>query len=279
MSNCIYCGNKLPLLSFKLCHKECEVSNQLGKQTITSTTLDAIKSDGDDLLQLKTKLDNIAKEHYVNNIDRKNCIINAYDLAVAFFNEDSVITKEEEAKLVIFQEQFYLTQEDLNKTRAFDLVAKSSIVRRLAAGEQVEIGTGDMQLPIILGRDERLLWGFGNTILYQPSTKTTYQGSSQGVSLRIASGVYYRMGAFKGNPITTSELKEVATGLTFYTNKNLFFSSAIKAVKIPLDKIINITLYEDGVSIQKDGTSIKPFIFKNIDGEFLQNIIANLKGS
>jgi hypothetical protein len=95
----------------------------------------------------------------------------------------------------------------------------------------------------------------------------------------LPSGLYYWMGAFKGEPIVTSEMKLIATGLTFYTIKNIYFSSPIKSVKIPFNKIISIYSYGNGVSIQKDGATSKPFIFQNVDAPFLQNIMANVKQS
>lgn len=186
------------------------------------------------------------------------------------------MTKKDEAKVVIFQNHFKYTQEQLNKNHSFDLVAKSSIIRRLAAGEDVSIGIPEgFVLPIIMQHDEKLLWAFAGSNYFQPSTKTTYVGHSSGASFRISRGLYYRMGAFKGEPITTTEMKLIASGVTFYTTKNIFFSSPIKSFKIPYNKIISLFPYQNGISIQKDGTSAKPFILDNVDGPFLQNIIAN----
>ena len=76
------------------------------------------------------------------------------------------------------------------------------------------------------------------------------------------------MGAFKGNPITTNVMKLIAQGNYILHNKKCVFSSPEKTVKIPYDKIISINQYLDGVSIQKDGVSTKPFILKNVDGAF-----------
>lgn len=275
MGACIYCGNKAGL--FKDRHKECEEKKHAGEVQLEKAVVDAIQYD-QNLDELPGFLDAISKECYISEAEKQQLIYKGFDTAVALFNEDSIITAEEEAKLATFINHFKYTQEELNGNHSHDLVAKSSIVRRLALGEDVEIGRPDgFVLPIQLGKDEKLLWAFARTSLYQPSTKTTYSGHSSGVSVRIASGLYYRMGAFKGEPIVTSEMKFIASGITFYTTTSIYFSSPMKTVKIPFNKIISLFPYGNGVSIQKDGATSKPFIFQNVDAPFLQNIMANVK--
>lgn len=39
---------------------------------------------------------------------------------------------------------------------------------------------------------------------------TIYQGKTQGVSVRIAKGLYYRTGSFKGNPVKIEEMKYIS---------------------------------------------------------------------
>lgn len=275
MGNCIYCGKKAGL--FKDHHQECLEKRDSGKGRIEMAVLDAI-IDETSLDELSVLIDSTANDSYLTAAEKQECILKGYDRAVAKVNDDNIITKEEEAKLVIFQNHFKYTQEQLNRNKSFDLLAKSSIVRRFAAGEEAELGLPEgFVLPIIMEKDEKLLWAFANCKLFQPSTKTTFAGRSSGVSVRITSGVYYRMGAYAGEPVTTNEIKLLATGITFLTNKNIYFSSAVKSLKISYSKIISINSYLDGISIQKDGASAKPFIFTNIDGGFLQNIIAHAK--
>ena len=45
---------------------------------------------------------------------------------------------------------------------------------------------------------------------------------------------------------------------------------------MPYNKLITIDPYEDGIGLQKDGSTAKPIILKGIDGWFTYNVISNL---
>jgi hypothetical protein len=274
MGNCIYCGKKAGL--FKDHHKECVEKRDSGRIQLQTAVVDAITKQ-QNFEYLSPFLDAIAKECFIGSNEKQSLIFKGYDQAVAkLCHGEQLMSKEDEEKVVVFQNHFNYTQEQLNRNHSFDLVAKSSIIRRLAAGEDVSIGVPDgFVLPIIMEKGENLLWAFGASEFYQPSTKTVYANHSSGVSVRVTKGLYYRMGASRGEPITTTEMKLLATGVTFYTTRNIYFSSPMKGFKIPYKKIISLFPYQNGISVQKDGASSKPFILKNVDGGFLQNIIAN----
>ena len=111
---------------------------------------------------------------------------------------------------------------------------------------------------------------------YEQRTRTQYQGGYSGVSVRIAKGVYYRTGGFKGHPVKIEEMKYIGTGIFAITNKHVYFASSSKSFRIQFGKIITMDPYEDGIGLQKDGATAKPQVFKNIDGWFTYNVISNL---
>jgi hypothetical protein len=92
---------------------------------------------------------------------------------------------------------------------------------------------------------------------YEPTVKTYYRGGYSGVSIKIAKGLYYRTGAFRGNPVRSSEMTLIGSGLLGITNMHIFFSSLNKNFRIPYNKIITFNPYEDGLGLQKDGTTLK----------------------
>src|SRR5450755_1913982 len=241
MGICIYCGQKAGM--FKDHHKECaekRVSDILnGKAEIETAVLNAIVEKSD-LNELSILLDSITERSFITDSDKQENIFKGYDSAVSLFMSDNILDSEEETKLVIFQNHFNYTAEQLNKNRSYDIISKSSIIRRLNEGGEFEYGDGKMELPVILEKNEKLIWVFIKSNLYQPTTKTTFVGRSQGVSVRVMSGVYYRMGAYSGEPTTSTDIKLLASGLTLLTSKNIFFCSALKTVKIPFNKIISI---------------------------------------
>ena len=101
-------------------------------------------------------------------------------------------------------------------------------------------------------------------------------GRSQGVSVRVVSGVYVRLGAFKGKPVFSTERVEVGVGTLYVTDKNLYFYSRAQSVRIPYGKIVSFEQFSDGLGFMRDAASAKPQFFINGDGWFLYNLITNL---
>lgn len=68
---------------------------------------------------------------------------------------------------------------------------------------------------------------------YEMRKRREYVGGYSGFSVRIARGVYYRVGGFKGNPVEKTELTHVDEGVLVFTNKNLYFVGQTRSYKIP----------------------------------------------
>ena len=90
-------------------------------------------------------------------------------------------------------------------------------------------------------------------------------------------GVYYRTGGFKGHPVETTIMQRIGVGSVCLTDKNLYFSSPEKSLKIPYSKILSIDSYSNGIGLQKDGANDKPMFLEGINCWFTYNVIANLK--
>ena len=94
--------------------------------------------------------------------------------------------------------------------------------------------------------------------------KVRYGVAYAGPTLRvkIAKGLYWRMGAFGGAPISNDELQKIDSGVVYLTNMRILFTGALKNTAIRLDKIIDINSYSDGVGIQKDTGKSPVLCFK-----------------
>jgi len=77
--------------------------------------------------------------------------------------------------------------------------------------------------------------------LLEEKTKTRYVGGSAGVSFRVAKGVTFRTGGFRGSPIKETYKEVTDTGNIYVTNKRVLFVGARKNVSYPINKIIDIT--------------------------------------
>ena len=76
-------------------------------------------------------------------------------------------------------------------------------------------------MPFNFQKSETLVWLFNNVVYLEDKTRTQYVGRSSGVSIRIAKGVYYRVGAFQGQPISRTERIHVDTGAMAVTSKHI----------------------------------------------------------
>lgn len=74
--------------------------------------------------------------------------------------------------------------------------------------------------------------------------------------IKIMKGVYYRAGSMGVQRVTSEELKTIDAGQLYLTNRRILFVGSRKNSNIPINKILSINPYSDGVGIEKDsGTS------------------------
>jgi len=272
---CKFCGQ--PAGFFRTVHKECKLAHSNAvtsifneiSQSITSTT---------DFTNLNNQITTLAKTGFVKKSELTELYILGFDKAVEVFLEDGIISNEEENKISDYKKYFNLDQSILNKNGSFEKVAKGLILNDIFQGKLPENRLNiSGNSPFLLEKGETLIWIFQNVGFYEQRSKTTYVGKSNGISIKIAKGVYYKAGQFKGNPVTNNQMTLIANGVFALTNKNIYFASATKSFKTSYKKLISMTQYSDGIGIQKDGVSAKPQIFKGLDGWFTYNIISNLK--
>ncbi len=139
---------------------------------------------------------------------------------------------------------------------------------------QVDIGGAVIGAHGVEG--EKLIWPLWDTEYCELRTHTYYVGASEGFSIRLAKGVYYRRSRFKGYPVTMTGPEVVGTGPLYVTDRNLYFVSFNKTLRINYDKVIGLIPYADGFAIYTDGRSGKPHAFCTGDGWFACNLVANL---
>lgn len=274
MGNCIYCGQSAGFLKSK--HQKCELNHQTISLQIIQNIKSAIISNSD-YSKLENDIKNKASNGFINPNELSNLYATGFDNAVNYFLYDGLLTIEEEKSIYKFRSYFNFGQEIIDKNGSLQKIVKSSILRDILNGKLPSAKMNIQgNIPFLLQKSESLIWIFKNVEFYEQRTQTVFHGRSQGLSFRIAKGVYYRTGTFKGYPVKTEEMKYICNGLVGLTDKNLYFSSSMKNFKIPYNKIVTLDPYEDGLGIQKDGSSSKPQILKGLDSWFTYNLISNL---
>ena len=280
MGNCTYCGNPAGFLRSR--HAECEQEHQKrqrvvaeGKERITTEVSRVIKgteSFGD----LEKTITEIEKTSLVPSSERNALLISAWEASVDKFLEDGVLDEAEEKRLVEFKNHFAFSQSDLDKNGALTKTAKAAVLREVLNGVIPQRVSVDGNIPINFQKGEQIVWAFPNSKYLEDKTKRQYVGGSQGVSLRIMKGVYYRVGAFKGHAVESTERVHIDTGWIVVTSKHIYFAGPAKSLRVQYSKIISFLPFSDGFGILRDTATAKPQIFITGDGWFSYNLVTNL---
>jgi hypothetical protein len=256
-------------------HKECQKKHEYGVTKVLELAQSYVFSTNS-LDCLDQEINLITISSYVEPEQKKGLLIQAWEQAVDKALDDDVISQEEEDSLISYREHFSLSNDDLDSAGAFSKVVKAAVLRDILEGtipERVKISG---PLPFNFQKSESLVWLFQNVKYYEEKYKRKYVGGSQGVSFRVAKGVYYRVGGFSAQPVVTQETVQVDTGQLAVTNKHIYFAGDSKGFKVPFSKIVAFTPYNDGIGIQRDGVTTKPQGFLTGDGWFTYNLIVNL---
>lgn len=132
------------------------------------------------------------------------------------------------------------------------------------------------RLPFNLQKTEKLVWLFKDVEYHEIRTRTEYVGGSQGMSFRVAKGVTWRVGGFKGRRVEKSSLEYADTGLLGVTDRHLYFAGDSKRFRIHYNRLMSVDPYEDGVVAQRDAQTAKPQVFTNLDGGFVWELVTGL---
>ncbi len=280
MGNCRYCGKPAGLLRSK--HRECEQAEH-GR-------LAAVKDLWDKVAGAITKSIHLSEDHsglsalmkqiedspHFSATDVRRMLIQGWEESVNDFLEDGIIDAGEEQRLVGFMKAFDLTEKDLDSNGAHSKVVKSTVLRDLFEGTVPQRMRYDQNLPINLKKGEKVVWIFAGCNYLEDKTMRQYVGGSRGASVKVMNGLYYRVGSFKGQTISTTERVLVDKGLVVITDKNIYFAGPSKSLRIPYEKIVSFLPFEDGVGVIRDTQTAKPQVFVTGDGWFSYNLITNL---
>lgn len=229
--------------------------------------------DGNESNETVQKAYKIANEH---NVDLKDWAIHIIENKINEYLEDNLIDIDEEGKVKKCMELLDLTPTDFIGNDTYNMLIQSILLRDLKEGKDIRGRVDVGSIPILLGKSEYVVWAYDNINAYEEKTGKRYEGGSQGVSIRICKGVYYRVGQSKGHAVDYTYTNPIGSGILAITNKNIIFSGA-KAIKFPINKIISFNAYSDGIELQKEGVRAKPTTFTGLNPWFISNVLPYLK--
>ncbi len=225
---------------------------------------------------LQNTITDLEKASLVSSSERYALLVNAWETSVDQFLEDGVLDESEEKRLVEFKNHFSLSQSDLDKKGALTKTTKAAVLREVLNGVIPQRMSIDGNISINFQKGEKLVWAFPMAEYLEDKTKRQYVGGSKAVSVRIMKGVYYRVGAFKGQAVDRTERVHIDTGWVVVTSKNIYFTGPSKSLRIPYTKVISFLPFSNGFGILREVTNAKPQIFLTGDGWFSYNLVTNL---
>jgi hypothetical protein len=269
----MFCGKPAGLFHNK--HHECVEKHESGKHRITDLILEGLSSPAS-VGSTASRVRQVAEQSFISESERRDLSLAVWSFAVNDALEYGVLSEQIEKQLIDLKEDLSLSPSELLRTDAWDRMTKSVVLRAIMTGVIPQRTRADRNLPFNFQKAEQIVWTFDEVDYLEDRTRREYVGGSGGVSVRVMKGVYYHVGGFKGRSIDRTERVHVDTGLVALTTKQIYFSGARKAFRIPYAKIVSFEPFTNGLGIMRDTVSAKPQIFVTHDGWFTYNLATNL---
>ena len=143
---------------------------------------------------------------------RRQLLVRAWEEAVEGAIEDGLISLAEENALSQYLDHFGLTTQDVNMNGAQTSVVQAAVIRDITMGiiPQRQNVTGNV--PFNLMKSEQLVWVIDGVDYLETVTRRERRGTSHGVSVRVAKGLYYSPREFRNRPIVWEETVHADTG-------------------------------------------------------------------
>ena len=222
------------------------------------------------------ELDNALRRTSMSNTHRRQLLIRAWEEAVEGAIEDGLLSLDEENALAQYADHFDLTQEELNRNGAQTTMVQAAVIRDVTQGivPQRQTITGAIRFNLM--KSETLVWVIDDVDYLETVVRRERQGTSHGVSIRVARGLYYSPRQFRSRPIEWEETVHADTGLLGLTTKHLYFAGSRKKFRVRYDRIVSFDPFDDGFGIMRDAQTAKPQTFRTGDGWFPYNLAVNL---
>ena len=274
MGKCKYCHKDAGL--FRQSHAECEQKFKDGKIRLYTLLLSCFETQLD-FYYKEQEVNDIIRTSYIDECTKESVFVEVLDKMIEKYLADNMISDSERKCVARFIQFSGMSQSVLNRNHSVEKMLQADVIQEILNGK---IPTPKIKVsgnfPFMLAKNETMIWLFRGVTLYEQKVKKEYVGRNHGISVRIAKGIYYRTGGFRGQPIETTYMQRISVGSVCLTDKHIYLSSPEKSFKIPFVKIINVDTYSNGIGLQKEGTSSKPIVLEGVDSWFVYNVIVNL---
>ena len=222
------------------------------------------------------ELENTLRRASMSNTDRRQFLVRAWETAVEGAIEDGVLSLEEEDALYRYLDRFVLTPDDVNTNGAHTSTVRAAVIRDITMGIVPQSQNVLGHIPFNLMKSEQIIWMIQNVDYLETVTRRERRGTSQGVSIWVAEGLYYSPREFRSRTVEWEETVKVDTGLLGLTTKHIYFAGSRKKFRVRYDRIVSFEPYEEGLGIMRDAQTARPQTFITGDGWFIYNLAVNL---
>lgn len=160
---------------------------------------------------------------------------------------DKRISAEEEKELQAMQEFFGLQEHEVGSTKK-DL-ARFRLLHEIQTGNIPTVPVEN----IIMQKGERGLWVEPAHLVEEKVLRRRYVGGSSGASFRIAKGLSYRVGSYRGHSVSETGYVIVSTGDLILTSRRIIFRGDKKSFAIKLENLLDIQIFSNGVHFSENG--------------------------
>jgi len=166
---------------------------------------------------------------------------------------DRRISDEEEERLTAMAKNLGVTLKHDDQTQR--LVDRFRLLARIESGELPSVAA-----PIKLQRGE-VCHGMLTCTQHEIRQQTqSYRYSGPSASIKIMKGVRWRIGQVSVQRVTRDVMTQLDSGTLYITNKRLLFDGGKKNTLITLNKIVNFTVFSDGLRVEKDSGRDQYFV-------------------
>lgn len=181
----------------------------------------------------------------------------AFDKHYKAIQADGLLSDEEVYSFLRFVEFLKIDQSLISKE--LNEIEKHIALKKVASGIlPVVDGAG-----IILQKSEVTHFVIQAFLMEERVISRGYQGSSQGVSVRIAKGLTYRVGQSRGKLVSEKGIVAVDEGDFIITNQRLIFSGSKKSFSYEYKRLLAWNMYSDGILINIDNGPSRTLVFSD----------------
>jgi hypothetical protein len=224
------------------------------------------------------RLPEIQRTHFITNEERELTILSAVESARDMLLADHMPTDDEQlwhgeliARLLTDDKAYSVS--DLRQKDGYVLALSSLISRGVSTSGPHSAGARAI---FRIAPHERVVWLEEDGINYfKLIASRRFEVSSQGVPVRLASGVYFRTGAFSSHPVETQTMRAIDVGPLALTTEALYFGGRQEPFRLPYSQVLSKDVRADGLLFWKSRAEATTEAFQRNNGLgwFLANLI------